>query len=124
MSSRYRRWSEKFEKITQASNAMNAPPPYSWTRVRTLNGAGVSSVRSPLAASSIRALRPPSSGLLSTQYTSWSTTAVWPTLTPPAATAAAVIGDRQLPNGAACGMVRVDYLAVRRPGAVLALDIG
>src|SRR6476620_3799909 len=64
------------------------PPPYSWTRERTLNGAGVSSEVEPSAAARTRVRRPPSAGRPSTQQMSSPTTS------------SIRIGERHAPYGA------------------------
>ena len=69
-SRRYSRLSAKFEKTTVPPATTYEPPPYSWTRVRTLNGGGVRSVVEPSADALTRTRRPPSAGRASSQYTS------------------------------------------------------
>src|SRR6476659_8113201 len=76
------------------------PPPYSWTRERTLNGAGVSSEVEPSAAARTMVRRPPSAGRPSTQKMSSPSihgSASW--MTSPT-TSSIRIGERHAPYGA------------------------
>src|SRR6187200_2603230 len=76
------------------------PPPYSCTRERTLNGAGVSSDVEPSAAARTRVRRPPSAGRPSTQKMSSPSihgSASW--MTSPT-TSSIRIGERHAPYGA------------------------
>ena len=57
------------EEDEVAATSVQAPPPYSWTRVRTLAPGGVTSSGSPPAARRISATRPPSAGRPSAHQT-------------------------------------------------------
>ena len=101
---RYSRWSAKLEKYTTPSATRNAPPPYSWTLVRTLNGVGVNSVVLPSGPRRTITIRPPSEGRISTQYTSSPSRAICPRPTAPDTIREVVIGDFHEPYGAVTGM--------------------
>ena len=99
-SRRYSRPSAAFEATIRPRPPRTSAPPYSWTRLRTLNGAGVSSRVAPSSPwrSSVR--RPPSADRPSSQYTSSPSTAASARPTDAAATSSTSIGDAQLPYGA------------------------
>ena len=59
--------SSKFENQVRSPAVAYAPPPYSCTRDRTLNGGGVTSTARPAASVRTRTLRPPSAGRPSSQ---------------------------------------------------------
>ena len=63
----YTRSSSKLENQTRSPDTAYAPPPYSCTRDRTLNGGGVTSSGSPASFVRTRTLRPPSPGRPSSQ---------------------------------------------------------
>src|SRR2546426_7156435 len=80
-----------------------AAPPYSWTRVRTLVPMGVTSAIRPCGLLMTTTLRPPSSGLRSSQYRSSPSRMTRLSCTPPAATLRADSGDVHVPYGAVIG---------------------
>ena len=79
-------------------------PPYSWTRVRTLNPKGVTSWTRPSGTRRTRTIRPPSSGRPSSQHTPPPAGLQVIRGTPPPATMSGEIGERQAPYGATIGM--------------------
>ena len=79
-----------------------APPPYSWTVVRTLNPDGVTSTGSENGAACISTDRPSSVGLLSCQYTEPSSSHGFESAMPPTDTISALMGDLHVPYGAVC----------------------
>jgi len=90
-------WSLKFTKKTPISVGMNAPPPYSCTRLRTLKGAGVSSSTPTAARQRRRLVRPFSRGLLSSQKSASPSDLSSDRDVAPAAIAAAEMGEGQDP---------------------------
>jgi len=95
--------SAKLENQIVSPATAHAPPPYSWTRVRTLNGAGVTTRGAPSAPSSITALRPPSCGRLCSHNARSPAMRGAPTGRTPAATRPAEMVDGQVPNGRVAG---------------------
>src|SRR6185436_15638194 len=89
------------------------PPPYSLARVRTLAGAGVSSVVSPSGSRRTRTRRPPSAGRLSTQYRSSPSSHGSLSRIACSTTSSTTIGERHEPYGATVRSV------VTRSGSVL-----
>src|SRR5690606_33463058 len=92
---RHTRWSAQDENQTVSACVHQAPPPYSWTRVRADQPSGRGSVMVPSVARRTNATRPPSSGRPSDHQIDPVTGS---TLTSPreaaaATTAAAVIGE-------------------------------
>src|SRR5258705_2526872 len=82
---------------------MYDPPPYSWTRERTSNGAGVSSAVEPSAAARTRTCRPSSTGRPSSQkLPSPSIHGSFSRTTSPT-TSSTRIGERHAPYGATTG---------------------
>ena len=64
---RWSRWSAQLANQTQPPDAVQAPPPYSWTRVRALNPSGSTSVVAPSGVRRTTWTRPPSAGRSSLQ---------------------------------------------------------
>ena len=77
--------------------ASQAPPPYSWTRVRALNGGGLTSETAPWAVARTMTLRPPSAGRDSVQRMASPSMATLPMVTDSATMAPAVTGELQEP---------------------------
>ena len=59
--------SENEEATMRPPSTRKEPPPYSWTRLRTLNGSGVSSRVAPSGVRRMSVRRPPSDGRPSIQ---------------------------------------------------------
>src|SRR5688500_16393329 len=97
------------------------PPPYSWTRVRTFVGAGVSSVILPSGSRRTSARRPPSDGRPSSQYRSSPSSHGSPRRIVLPTTSSTVIGERHEPNGATVRSVVTGSGAVLPGGDVLGL---
>ena len=91
------RWSSKFENHTVPPSAIHAPPPYSCTRVRALNGAGFTSATVPSGVIRTMTLRPPSDGRPSVHRMASPSMATCPMLMDSATMASAVMGERQEP---------------------------
>ena len=103
-SCRYTRWSAKLANHTTPAATQKHSPPYSCTRVRTLNGASVTSRAAPSAVRRTITLRAPSAGRISTQYTSSPSSWIAPSRTASCTIRSAVMGDFQEPYGAMVGM--------------------
>ena len=93
------------EKYSVPRSTAKAPPPYSWTRVRTFASAGTTSTGEEKASARTSEIRPFSSGRVSVQYTSPSSNQVDPSRTEELASMAGVMGEDQLPYGATRGSV-------------------
>ena len=89
---------------TTPSATQKHSPPYSYTRVRTLNGAGVTSRAAPSGVRRTITLRPPSAGRISAQYTSSPSSWIGPSCTESWTIRSAVMGDFHEPYGALVGM--------------------
>src|SRR5688572_17834862 len=82
---------------------MYEPPPYSCTRDRTLNGAGVRSLVEPSGAARTRTRRPSSAGRPSTQNTSSPSIHGSASMMTSPTTSSIRIGERHAPYGATTG---------------------
>src|SRR5438067_3224433 len=100
-STRYSRWSEKFEKNTVSPATAYAPPPYSCTVVRADQSLPMASRGSSPGVQATTTWRPPSVGRPSSQYTRSPSTSIWPNATACSTSEAAVIGEGQDPYGSA-----------------------
>ena len=103
--SRYSRWSENSVNHSVPSDTVQAPPPYSCTRVRAFHGAGSTSVTVPSAERRTMTDRPCSLGRDSDHHTSSPSTTTSPSRAPARTTSSEVIGVGQLPWGRGVGMV-------------------
>ncbi|WP_242471258.1 hypothetical protein [Blastococcus sp. TML/C7B] len=97
-SSRYSRWSENSVNHSVPPATVQAPPPYSCTRVRAFHGAGSTSLTAPSAARRTITDRPPSSGRDSDHQTSAPSTTTSPIRAAARTTSSEVIGVGQLPG--------------------------
>ncbi len=87
------------DRTTRPWSTVQAPPPYSCTRVRTLAGAGVSSTLVPSAPMRSSVTRPPSSGRDSRTYRSPSSSIGSDRPRPPPTTRSSEIGEGHEPCG-------------------------
>src|SRR4051794_25810868 len=98
-SSRYSRWSENSVNHSVPPCTVQAPPPYSCTRVRAFQGGGNTSLTVPSAERRTITDRPPSVGRDSDHHTSSPSTATSPSRAAARTTSSDVRGVGQLPVG-------------------------